>query len=287
MIRQTVSILSFLLFTGLASAQPVILHEQFEKNSNNTTALSSKILDSGQWQFYYTDCSYNGITHCAVVKYSGSSMGYMVTPPVDKPHTLIFDARTVGNVSNWVEIQKSVNGGAYTTVDKVLVSGTSYKQYTVDVNETRANVKLRFLRTKTASDGSNYNIMIDNIQVLGSAAPVLQVSNGKNSITNGKAMCLPPIGNASYIEIPLTLTNTGSETLVISNIEALGVCAVVGDKRLSIDANSSVEMMVRISGTTTGQGFIAIYSNSSGCSPFTVRFNAPEERVRASLEVKP
>lgn len=262
-----------ILFTfGFLKAQPTILQEDFKDNSSNVTSISIKTLGSGNWSFYYTDKNYNAIAECAVLKYSGAEEGYINTPLLYKPSQISFSARMVGNVNNCLEIQKSVNGAAYATVAKVIIAGDVYKQYSVAINEINDNVKIRFLRKKTSSDGSNYNIILDNVQILGTG-PTLQVLNGSSQISNGQKVCLPISASASSVEIPLTLTNTGNDVLEISNIKVLGMGAVVGNTKSSLLPSDSLNIIVRI--TCTSQKAtevpILIHSNTSGCAPYLIQ----------------
>lgn len=273
MSKQIVLFILFALCSCCLHAQPVILKETFEKNTQNVTALSVKTLTSGEWSFYYTDKNYNTTTECAVLKYSGAKEGYISTPLLNKPSQISFSARTVGNVNNCLEIQKSVNGAAYATVAKVIIAGDVYKQYSVAINEINDNVKIRFLRKSKSSDGSNYNIILDNVQIFGTG-PTLQVLNGRSQICNGQKICLPISADASSVEIPLTLTNTGNDVLEISDIKALGIGAIVGNTTSSLMPGNSLNIMVRI--TCTAQKAtevpILIHSNTSGCSPNLIRF---------------
>lgn len=268
-------LLLFILFSVCFNhlyAQHVILKEEFEKNTQNSTSLTLKTLSSGEWYFYYTDKNYNSITECAVLKYTGSDMGYITTPLLTRPSTLCFNARTVGEVSNWLAIQKSVNGGMYTTIAKVLVSGTNYKQYKVTINEKNDDVRIKFIRTKPSPDGSNYNIILDNIDILGNN--LLQVSNGTSLIENGRKISIPLEGNASYVEIPLTLTNMGTEMLKISDIEPIGSCNIIGARLINIAPGESFTITARVTLTKQKitEGLVLIHGNTSTCTPYLIGF---------------
>ncbi|MDR3705829.1 MAG: hypothetical protein P4L28_08010 [Paludibacteraceae bacterium] len=265
----------FIVLTLLANclyAQHTILKEEFERNTQNSTSLTLKTLSSGDWYFYYTDKNYNSITECAVLKYTGLDMGYIITPLLTRPSTLSFNARTVGEVSNWLAIQKSVNGGKYTTIEKVLVSGTNYKQYKVTINEKNDDVRIKFIRTKPSPDGSNYNIILDNVDILGN--DLLQVSNGTSLIENGRKISIPLEGNASSVEIPLTLTNMGNEMLKILDIETLGSCNIIGDRLTSIAPGESFTITAQITLTKQKhtEGLVLIHGNTSTCTPYLIRF---------------
>ncbi|MDR1680106.1 MAG: DUF1573 domain-containing protein [Prevotellaceae bacterium] len=276
-LKQTLLSTLLALFASLSNAQIPLLQEDFKQNTaNTTTPQAEKTLGSGIWQFYYTDKNYNSITQCAVLKYNSSTTGYIITPALAQPATLTFDARTVGNTSNHLEIQKSINGAAFTTVENISISGANYQQYTVAINETNADVRLKFLRGKPVQDGSNYNIIIDNIQVAANNAPHLQLSNGKYPVERNKTFCLDCSNGISYIDIPFTLYNTGGETLILSNIETLA-CTTTETLKFPIHImpGKTIDIQARINctGEYADRSFLVIHSNSADCRLFALEFN--------------
>ncbi len=223
-IKAVMSALILSAFAGSAVAQTV-LQEDFSLNKSNASGNKTVTLSSGVWDFYRVDAKYGSVTECAVLNYSSSNMGYIISPAVNQPGVITFDARlqNAPNASNSVIIQKSVNGGAFTTVGTVLVSGTTYQQYSIDIAEASNNVRIKFLRSAVSpSESSNYNIIIDNIGG-GTITPpepcapndnaTLEVRDGTVSVASGSATC---------ISNTLTLVNTGNTTLDISQIIVSG-----------------------------------------------------------------
>lgn len=274
MLKQGVLLVAILFVSSFLKAQPSILQEDFKENTSNVTSLSIKTLSSGDWYFYYTDKNYNSTTECAVLKYSSSNMGYIITPQLDRPSVVSFDARTVGDLSNELEIQKSVNGGNYITVNRITISGNTYKQYSVAINEQSNNVRIKFMRTPQPSESSNYNIMLDNVKILGTG-PTLKVYNQNSLINNGQVISLPISQDASSIEFPITLTNTGNDNLEFSDIKVLGMCDLVGDTTISLIPGGSLNLGLKIdcANKDTAKAVVIIDSNTSDCSPFIFKIN--------------
>ncbi len=165
--RSLLCTLFLFVFIGSSFSQ-VLLQEDFMKNTSNVSGARQITLTSGVWDFYYVNSNYGGITQCAVLNYSSQNMGYIVSPVVNQPGTLTFDARMQNTsiVSNSIEVQISVNGGvSYTSVGPVPVSGTTYKSYSININSTSDNVRIKLLRGKLAPESTNYNIIIDNIRI--------------------------------------------------------------------------------------------------------------------------
>ncbi len=157
---------------GATSQIVPLLWEDFSKHTKNTTGNlpDSVTLNSGVWEFYYVHCSYNSVRECASLQYHSSgtnNMGYMITPILNAPQSLSFDARLQNFAgSNYIDLQISTNGGPYISIDAVKVTGTTYKRYTVPINSTSNNVRIKFLRSRIyPSESSNYNIMIDNLGI--------------------------------------------------------------------------------------------------------------------------
>lgn len=281
MIKPSLFFVFFSFIFYILNAQPPILQEDFKNNTSNATNLSIKSLGSGDWSFYYADKNYNNIIECVVLKYSSANMGYVVTPKLKKPSLLRFSARTVGNVNNSLILQKSINGGAYITFDKITVGGLNFKQYLVSLNDSNEDVQIRFLRSHQDSESSNYNIILDNVQIWGTG-PTLQVSNINTIISNGQTLTIPVSRSAQSVEFPLTLSNTGNEQLELSSIEALGASEIVGNKKTSLLPGQSLDITLRFSFPVQipMSVLIKIESNSSGCSPYIFLLELQEPSLR-------
>jgi hypothetical protein len=170
-IKALITALFLSVFAGSIFAQISVLQEDFSLNKSNISGTKQITLSSGVWDVFRVDTRYNDAVQCAVLNYSGANMGYIITPAVNRPGVISFDARMQNSktVNNYIEIQKSVNGEAFITIDKILVSGTNFQPYSVVINETSDNVRIKFLRSRVVpSESSNYNVIIDNITVSGS-----------------------------------------------------------------------------------------------------------------------
>jgi hypothetical protein len=100
---------------------------------------------------------------------SMASSGFVSTVTIDKPGAVSFSHRASGN-GKILSVQKSVNGGAWTTVGTVSPSSAStWGSSSVSVNEGSKNVQIRFLC-------SSATIYLTDIVVSGAPAPQLSVS---------------------------------------------------------------------------------------------------------------
>ncbi len=222
------------LFAGSAFSQAqVVLQEDFSKNTSNVSGLKQVTLTSGIWDFFYVQAGYNSVKQCAVLNYSSRNMGYIISPAINKPGVLTFDARIQNSnvIGNYVEIQKSVNGGTFITVDKILVSGINYQQYSVAINETSSNVRIKFLRSAVKpSESSNYNIIIDNIVITEETGTIVPLVCNKSAnaalevhlddfiVENSRTCCYTQQGTSQTF----VLANVGERNLDISHIKISG-----------------------------------------------------------------
>ncbi len=278
-IKAIISALILSAFTGSAFAQ-TLLTEQFASFTNNIIGNSTVQFNSGFWEMFYVNGSYSNlsISECAILHYSSSNMGYMVTPAINKPGTLTFDARLQqSNESNSVIIQKSVNGGPFTEVERVSVTGTTYLQYSVAIDETSDNVRIKFLRNALSSESSNYNIAIDNVVITAdpgfppltcgqSPDAKLEVRDGQMVLGNGQTSCYGSDASS------LTLVNVGNAPLSISQIIVSGGYSLSSPVTLPASLAPCQDMTISISAgsSSTAIGAITIKSNDAQTPAYIV-----------------
>jgi hypothetical protein len=109
---------------------------------------------------------------------SGASGGasYATAPALATVSTVSFWAR--GSGASTMTLQKSVNGGTYTTVASQKIT-SSYASYTITVNETGGNVRIRF---QNSTSQTHY---IDDVVISGGTAlPALSVNPTSSAYGN-------------------------------------------------------------------------------------------------------
>src|SRR5207244_4272340 len=94
---------------------------------------------------------------------NSSTPTYAAAPALNAPSTVSFWAK--GSSTTIVTIQKSVNGGSYTTVATVNVT-TTFVLYNVSINEQGSNVRIRFAN---ATSNTHY---IDDVTITAAAIPI-------------------------------------------------------------------------------------------------------------------
>ncbi len=120
-------------------------------------------LASGVWTIYKGASNSTKHGGSLALKLSGGNAAtptYATAPPVNAVTSVSFWAK--GSSNTTYTIQKSVNGGAFTTVTTKAVT-TTYTLYTVAVNETGNNVRIRFANTTGQTQ------YIDDVTITGSS----------------------------------------------------------------------------------------------------------------------
>lgn len=164
-------VLLWSVFAGNLFSQQI--QEDFKGIQSNTTcnAPGEVTLASGKWEFFYVQKNYNSFVECAVLSYCTSGelrMGYIITPVLNAPQTISFDARLSNSTktNNFLDVQVSIDNAPFTSVAMVEIVGTTYQRYTVPINSSSNNVRVKFLRSRVyPSESTNYNIMLDNIGI--------------------------------------------------------------------------------------------------------------------------
>ena len=147
---------------------PITLYEPFESGlpTSPSNTVENYTLVSGIWTILRGASSTTKHNGSLALKLSGgstSSPTYAEAPPVDAVSTVSFWAKASSNTT--YTIQKSVNGGPYITIATQAVT-TTYTLYTITVNETGNNVRIKFENT---TDKTAY---IDDVTIIGSSATI-------------------------------------------------------------------------------------------------------------------
>ncbi|WP_062542089.1 right-handed parallel beta-helix repeat-containing protein [Rufibacter tibetensis] len=137
--------------------------EGFESGLPASSSASSTnvTLSSGTWNIYNAASSsvaQSGSLALQLSAGSGKAPAYAAAPSVPAVSSVTFWARASG--SSKLKVQKSVNGGAYGDI-ATLNLGTSYASLTVAVNETSADVRIRFANATSAT------LYIDAVSITG------------------------------------------------------------------------------------------------------------------------
>jgi hypothetical protein len=153
------------------------VNDDFTANGGVWSVLASEL---NAYTSYYAHAG----THSIYVKYGGA----LITPTLVRPVTLSFWAKMYNtSYSSTVKVYISTDGGKNYEATPLLsqaVSGTSWKQYTVNVSTTSSTVRLK-IQDASPSNSTNYNMIIDDAQIcLGpDATPPAVTFNPLNSTT--------------------------------------------------------------------------------------------------------
>ena len=184
------------LISSQISAQT--LTEGFETGlpSSGSSTVQDFTLSSGIWTILKgasTSTKHAGSLGLKLSAGSTTSATYAAAPGINAVSTVSFWAK--GSSNTTVTIQKSVNGGAYTTVVAQAIT-TTFTLYTINVNETGNNVRIRF------ANFTSQTHYIDDVTITGgTASPSLTVTPASLAFGNVTV-------NTSAAEKTFTVTGT-------------------------------------------------------------------------------
>jgi hypothetical protein len=185
------SITALILLTGSALAG-VKINETFDSGlpSSAPTVETAVALASGTW---YINNVY-GKTDGGSMRVAMKTNGYIITPSLSQPTSVTFNHRGSGS-GKVLNVQKSVNGGAWVQIGSVSVSSASaYGSSTFSIGEGgSANVRLRFVCMSAT-------IYIDNVKIDGADVvqePTTQPSISAIGITGSSATINITPGNGT------------------------------------------------------------------------------------------
>jgi pectinesterase len=180
--------------------------ESFETGapSSQTVSDTSCTLSTGTWIFYKackTTTKYDG-TYGVTLANNSTAPGYVITPSFNTVASVSFYARGGGS-GKTITVMKSVDGGSFTAISTPTI-GSSYAQYSVTINETGSNVKLKIMNTA----GSGTSMYIDAVAVTTLSSSSITVSS--SSLSNFGSVALGSVSSpASY-----TVSGAGLTTAV-------------------------------------------------------------------------
>lgn len=132
------------------------VNDDFTSNGSTWSVLYSRLNTSSTY-------AHTG-NYSIRVRYGGA----LITPVASRPVSLSFWAKMWNtSYSTTVKVYISTDGGTNYEATPLLsqtVSGTSWKQYTVNISTTSSNVRLK-IEDASSSSSTNYNIAIDDAQI--------------------------------------------------------------------------------------------------------------------------
>jgi len=148
------------LATGLSYGQ---ITENFDTGLASSYTTDSQPLNSGVWTiaevFQESSGNSRGSSGAAARLNDDTSGAHLTTPSLNTVGTVTFWYRELNSGGGTFELQKSTNGSTYTTIDSQTFSGTTYTQYTFNVDDSSSNITLRILNDDQAG-----HLIIDDFE---------------------------------------------------------------------------------------------------------------------------
>ena len=147
------------------------INEGFETGlpGSSSATISNSTLASGVWTVYRgtaTTTKHAGTYACLL---SSSTPGaYIITPSLVAIKSVTFWAR--GSGASTLTIEKSVDQGEFAIIKSQSIT-SGYTSYTIDINETSPDVRLKF------TNGTTQSHYIDDISIITTAVPVISLSS--------------------------------------------------------------------------------------------------------------
>jgi hypothetical protein len=249
----------YLLITTLAlvttSISAQTLTEGFETGlpTSGSGTAQNYTLASGVWNILKgasTSTAHSG--SLALKLSSGSSTPtYASAPGVNAVSTASFWAK--GSSATTITIQKSINGGAYTTVATQAIT-TTYTLYTIPVNETNNDVSIRF------ENATSQTLYVDDVTITGGVVtptPAVSIS----------ATSLPSFGNV------VTGNSSAASTYAVSGTNLTANISVTAPTGFQVSTNNSTfassVTLTETSGTVASTTIYARFSPSSASGSTT------------------
>ena len=154
--------------------------ESFTSTSFSPTAYTdgTDILGSGTWDYMQIKAeisanSYGATGGAARLNKNITTTGsYLICPSVNTIGTITFWYRELNTGGGTITIQKSVDGGTFTTIGSQTFSGTTYNQYSLTINDLSSNIRIKIL----SLNNPGY-LIIDEVTITDYAiGPTLTVS---------------------------------------------------------------------------------------------------------------
>jgi pectate lyase len=137
--------------------------------ASSSTSITNSTLASGVWTVYRGTTSTNkhGGTYACLLS-SSTPGSYIITPSLVAIKSVTFWAR--GSGASTLTIEKSVDQGEFAIVKAQSIT-SGYTSYTIDINETSPDVRIKF------TNGTNQSHYIDDISIVTTAVPVITLSS--------------------------------------------------------------------------------------------------------------
>ncbi len=134
-----------------------------------TTSITNCTLASGVWTVYRGAASTtkHGGTYACLLS-SSTPGSYIITPSLVAIKSATFWVR--GSGASTITIEKSVDQGDFVIVKTQSIT-SGYTSYTIDINETSPDVRLKF------TNGTTQSHYIDDISIVTTAVPVITLSS--------------------------------------------------------------------------------------------------------------
>ncbi|MEQ9302047.1 MAG: IPT/TIG domain-containing protein [Cyclobacteriaceae bacterium] len=138
---------------------PEILSENFDSDVPVSNSNGTFTLTSGDWELTNTrlESSLTRNTSAGAARLTANNAA-IASPVFSGTSDLTFYYRAAGSSDQFFSVQKSVNGGAFTTIQS-LGATTNYQQFSTELNEGDASVRIKI---ETASSGNGDDLIIDD-----------------------------------------------------------------------------------------------------------------------------
>ncbi|MDD4150388.1 MAG: T9SS type A sorting domain-containing protein [Bacteroidales bacterium] len=141
-----------LIAIGIKSFSAIILSENFSDGPSTYTT-GNFTFDSGNtWELA-------SITGTSEVKYQLNTSAFIISPAVNTIGTISFKYKEGNSGGGTFVVSKSVDGGAFTTIDSRTFAGSTYSTYSFVVNDLSNNIRIKV----SANAGSQ--LIIDDFQI--------------------------------------------------------------------------------------------------------------------------
>lgn len=140
----------FLAFTSNAG---IHFTESFTSTPFSPTTYTdgSGVLISGTWDYAQIRAETSANSYLAtggaarLNRNIATTGSYLISPAVNTVGTISFWYRELNTGGGTITIQKSINGGTYTTIGTQTFSGTTYNEYSITINDISNNIRIKIL----------------------------------------------------------------------------------------------------------------------------------------------
>jgi hypothetical protein len=211
-----------------------------------------------------------------------ASPGTLTLPSLNTVGKVTLKFRASSATSPQLSLEKSVNGGAFSTVNTWTTIGTTAATYTYDVNDASTGVVLRIRGDGVSTYRALYihDVIVEDYSA---SAPDIDIRGNNTLITDGDTTPVvtdhtdfAAVGvNQSNLVRTFTVTNTGSATLILQSVAIGGthpgdyaVSSALGSTSLAVGASTTfaIRFDPTVAGTRTATIFVS--NNVTGKTPY-------------------